>query len=333
MQERHEQTTPGAAGTGRRTACPDGCAAMPRAGSRAGRARGPDRPSRPIAPGVLCISLVAAALAAASAPAVGQHVDERAAGAAMDADAAAGDTATLRVMVLGTYHFANPGQDVINTEADDVLAPDRQAQIRAVVDSLVRFRPTKVAVEWPYENAARFDSIYRAYRDGRHALTRNERQQLGMRLAGRMDHEHIYAIDSDGEFPFREVMAYAEAHQPGFVEYFERLRDRLETRSDSMQANATVGEILRARNTPSDVAFTYEPYMRMTEVGGDSVYVGVRPVAAYYERNLKIFANLLRIAEPGDRIIVIFGSGHSPFLRQFVDGHPRMELIEPLDFL
>ena len=31
----------------------------------------------------------------------------------------------VEVMVLGTYHMGNPGADMVNMEADDVLAPAR----------------------------------------------------------------------------------------------------------------------------------------------------------------------------------------------------------------
>ena len=53
----------------------------------------------------------------------------------------------------------------------------------------------------------------------------------------------------------------------------------------------------------------------------------------WHKRNIRIFANLARIAEPGDRIIVIFGSGHSPLLRYFVESHAQMKLVEPNDYL
>ncbi|CAN5736878.1 hypothetical protein BH23GEM8_BH23GEM8_22260 [soil metagenome] len=43
------------------------------------------------------------------------------------------------VLVLGTFHFANPGLDVIQTEVADVLSASRQAEIRAVVAALARF--------------------------------------------------------------------------------------------------------------------------------------------------------------------------------------------------
>ena len=35
------------------------------------------------------------------------------------------------VLVLGVYHMSNPGRDVFNTEADDVLSPKRQAAAAA----------------------------------------------------------------------------------------------------------------------------------------------------------------------------------------------------------
>lgn len=50
------------------------------------------------------------------------------------------------VLVLGTYHFANPGLDVVKVEVADVLSATRQAEIQAVVDALARFRDRKSVV-------------------------------------------------------------------------------------------------------------------------------------------------------------------------------------------
>ena len=53
----------------------------------------------------------------------------------------------VEVMILGTYHFNNPGQDLHNARIDSVLTPDKQAQLESVAESLARFQPTAVAVE------------------------------------------------------------------------------------------------------------------------------------------------------------------------------------------
>ena len=33
------------------------------------------------------------------------------------------------VLVLGVYHMSNPGRDIFNVQADDVLVPKRQREI------------------------------------------------------------------------------------------------------------------------------------------------------------------------------------------------------------
>ncbi len=55
-------------------------------------------------------------------------------------------------MILGMYHMSNPGLDVNNIKADDVLAPKRQAEIADFVAQIKRFKPTKIAIEVPAEN-------------------------------------------------------------------------------------------------------------------------------------------------------------------------------------
>src|SRR5512132_3843740 len=49
------------------------------------------------------------------------------------------------ILVLGTYHMGNPGRDVFNMQADDVLAPKRQQEMAQVIEVLKKFRPTKIA--------------------------------------------------------------------------------------------------------------------------------------------------------------------------------------------
>jgi hypothetical protein len=43
--------------------------------------------------------------------------------------------------------MANPGRDIFNMQADDVLSPKRQQEIAQIVEVLKKFQPTKIAVE------------------------------------------------------------------------------------------------------------------------------------------------------------------------------------------
>ncbi|NBB94095.1 MAG: hypothetical protein GVY32_13100, partial [Gammaproteobacteria bacterium] len=55
--------------------------------------------------------------------------------------------------------------------------------------------------------------------------------------------------------------------------------------------------------------------------------------ARYYERNARIFTKLTQVIEPGDRVLVVYGGGHSYWLRHFVSETPGFELVEANDYL
>lgn len=58
--------------------------------------------------------------------------------------------------------------------------------------------------------------------------------------------------------------------------------------------------------------------MVMIRVANHTNRIGLEWVSGWYVRNLTIYANLLQWTESGDRWLVIYGDGHSPMLRQFL---------------
>src|SRR3954463_3764792 len=113
------------------------------------------------------------------------------------------------VLVLGTYHMGNPGHDIFNMKADDVLAPKRQAEIAELIDVLKKFHPTKIAIE----SDAYSDKIPKRYADylaGKYELTANETDQIGFRGAKELGHKTVYPVDVDGDFPYQRLVNYAK---------------------------------------------------------------------------------------------------------------------------
>src|SRR5439155_12148790 len=141
--------------------------------------------------------------------------------------------ARAEVLVLGVYHMANPGHDIFNMQADDVLAPKRQAEIAQVIAALKKFNPTKIALEAD-SFSDRIPKRYAEYVAGKYELTRNEIDQIGLRLARELDHKTVYAVDVDGEFPFQRIIDYAKAS--------DRSKEL-----DAMMAE--IGGMVRAENT------------------------------------------------------------------------------------
>ena len=238
-----------------------------------------------------------------------------------------------QVLLLGTYHFDNPGLDVVKTEVADVLTPGKQAEIKQVVEAIARFRPTRIAIEVRADRAARVDSQYAAYRAGRHTLSRSEVQQLGFRLAERFDHPRLYAVDHGGDFPFGAVMQYAQGHDPAFVQRVQQTTAEMTAESNRNQQQKTIGEILRLENDPARIRKGHAMYTEIARVGAGDTYVGADLLAKWYERNIRIFSDVQGIARPGDRILMIFGAGHAAILRELIASDPRLELIEATEYL
>lgn len=238
-----------------------------------------------------------------------------------------------QLMILGTYHFANPGLDVVRNEIADVLSPAKQEEIARIVDALARFRPTIVAVEQQPSDAAHFDSLYAAYRAGRHQLSRNETEQIGFRLAERQGLDRVVAIDHGGEFPFGELMAYAGANAPTVVAWIQEVLGAVQEDIARQQRDLTIPEILREYNDPARIALGHGIYVRLNEIGAGDGYVGADLLSAWYDRNIRIFANLQRLAGPNDRVLVIIGGGHVGILRELARHDPEIRLVEPNDYL
>lgn len=241
--------------------------------------------------------------------------------------------AKTQVLVLATYHFHNPGADVAQFTVADHLSEPRQREIAAVVDALARFRPTKILLEWTPGTADSVAATYARYRAGSFALTANEVHQIGFRLAARLGHEALYPVDHRRGLPIDSMMAYAREHDPAFLERFGALIHEVEGIMARWQRENTVGEILRAMNSPEMLEKALQPYLEFTAVGAGDNYIGARVASAWYDRNLHIFANMLRVARPGDRVLLVIGQGHAPLIDHFVRMHPEMEIVDPLAYL
>ena len=53
----------------------------------------------------------------------------------------------VEILLLGTFHFDNPGLDVAQFKNANILSPERQAEIRTVVEKLKKFNPDKLFIE------------------------------------------------------------------------------------------------------------------------------------------------------------------------------------------
>jgi hypothetical protein len=245
----------------------------------------------------------------------------------------------IQVMVVGTYHFGNPGRDVHNVKADSVLTPERQAELDGISAALAEFKPTKIMVEVESDAPDLAVERYRKFSLDSLKSNPNETEQIGFRLAKRMGHSTVYGIDEQpkqGEpdyFPYRALEAAAAANRQTAA---------------LTESNAPVGkwtEDFSARQKSSTLASLLAEVNRDDHLGGMALYYAMLPIgdnhtqagadlnAMWYLRNAKIFAKLMHAARPGDRVLVVYGSGHNYWLRHFARETPGYQSIDPIPYL
>jgi hypothetical protein len=236
------------------------------------------------------------------------------------------------ILVLGTYHMANPGHDIHNMQADDVSSPKRQQEIAQVIEVLKRFHPTKIAVEAEI-GSQRAAQEYSDYLAGKYTLSRNETNQVGYRLAKELGHHAVYGVDVDGDFPWQRLVNYAKANNRA-----ERLDavssiwgTTVKDQGDFLQSH-TVLETLQYMNSDARVTRDVAAYFACVPFGDPYDYAGPDLLAAWYQRNIRIYANIVKLIEsPNDKILVIYGAGHLGWLQQDIANDATVRLRKLAD--
>ena len=262
------------------------------------------------------------------------------AGTAIAKQGEAAKPTPVQVMVLGVYHLDNPGLDLRNIAADDPTSPRRQRELEALADALVRFRPTKVMVEVQASGPEFEDKGYRKFAPGDLAKDRNEVVQIGYRLAHRAGLSSVQGIDEQpgaGEpdyFPFDKVQSWAKANgKDAQLGAMFALVEQEQKDFERLQPASSIPTLLLRHNGPRVDAMNNTLYNGLLWMGDGESQPGAELNAYWFMRNAKIFGKLMLASKPGDRVLVIYGSGHRQWLRHLAQTTPGFVDVDIAPYL
>ncbi|HUP45579.1 MAG TPA: DUF5694 domain-containing protein [Thermoanaerobaculia bacterium] len=262
--------------------------------------------------------------------------------------ASAGSEARARILMLGVFHFSNPGLDAYKPKHTfDTTSPQRQREIAEITELMAAFRPTKIAVEFRPQRQDEIDELYRKYLRGEYELGTNEVYQLGFRLAAKLGHDRVHLIDAPARHLFTqkeyeeklgslEARAATSAAADGWDDRYQQLY----AHDDERKTTRPLREHLLYINSPERIRRGHGHYLVGSFKRGEGFteandgYFGPDSATGWYNRNLRIFRNLQALTEsPEERILLIIGSGHLPILRFLVQSSPEHELVEVDEYL
>jgi hypothetical protein len=240
-----------------------------------------------------------------------------------------------KIMVLGSYHMANPGADAFNMQADDVLSAHRQKEMESLVSMLSKFKPTKILLEVNSTADSAYNVLYTKFVQGTHTLSKSEAQQIGFRLAKNAKHSKIYCVDVTGKFELEPVMAFGM--QQGMGNFIQSMMGKMQSQMQdetNLLQKSTLQQYFAHLNESHNQDSSLAQYMELSKINNGKSYPGAELIADVFERNIKIMANIIKTVDcKDDRILVIYGNGHAPFFKSLLIGSELLEWVPSIDYL
>ncbi|GAA4300061.1 DUF5694 domain-containing protein [Nibribacter koreensis] len=255
----------------------------------------------------------------------------------------------VQVMMLGSTHF---GQENFykNSPKADLFSQERQQEVAAINKLLLKFKPDMIMIENTPEEQSVVDSLYSLFRQDKIELKdighgRAERYQFGYNLAKQLQHERLYGVDHY-ESVSNRILASGDN-----IEQYTKALTAFSTIGREADAGfkagtVTLQEYLSFLNSPQVLNSTYElfyvtparvrnsgftnaPAMYQDSVHVSKAYIGAEFISLFYERELKIYSNIVttQMAHKGRRLLVIMGQRHAAALSKIIANDPAFQII------
>lgn len=245
----------------------------------------------------------------------------------------------IMILLIGTWHFdVNSTNDATRSNLTDLTSHKRQRQIDSVAQKLATFQPNKFFVKNVPSRQAYWDSLYQLLRTRKLSDTAQKIEifQLGLktaRLTGLK--QGVICVDVRQNIRMDKYEAFNEKHEKdpdstqnkvfsiNFCQPVPSFKQLAATKSIS-------GILLAIKSRDALLNNNYDYSHWLLAANKDDDYAGVDGTISWYERNLKIFVNVMRHVdlEKDQRYILLYGSAHIPQLKHFFSNHPLFEVVD-----
>ena len=237
-----------------------------------------------------------------------------------------------KILLIGTIHFENPHTDNYELKTDNFLEPKRQNELEQLTETLLKTKADKVMIERKLADQVKTDSLYQLYLHNKYNLSVSEREQIGFRLAKKLNLKTVNCIDANYKMTHDSIMVATakENNQLYLLEQLGTDAKGLLSEFENQLKNNTLTETLKFINQPKYLQKNLSLYLKyMAKIGAGKNFAGAEAVSDWYLRNLAIYANILNQVEPTDKyVILIFGQGHIPILKHLLQNNDDFEIIE-----
>lgn len=243
-----------------------------------------------------------------------------------------GQTHKTKILLIGTIHFETPHTDQFELKVDNFFSAKRQSELEDFTDVLSQTKATKVMIERPIGNQHTTDSLYDLYLKGLYKLTISEREQIGFRVAKKLKLTQVNCIDKFYGMSHDSLMvATAKANnQLSLLKDLSTEAHAMLSDYDDKLKKGTLTDVIKYINKPEQLKKNLSLYLKcLAKIGAGKNFAGAEAVSDWYLRNLAIYSNVINQVAPSDKyVVLIFGQGHIPILKHFLENNDDFEVVE-----
>jgi hypothetical protein len=243
--------------------------------------------------------------------------------------ASATESPNAQVLLMGTFHFANPGLDAVKTETVDVMTAANQNYLIALAERIAATKPTKVLLEYDPKEEDKINKQYRDYITDNFELPVNEIYQLGFRVARMAGLNSVHSFDERSvNWQAEKLFTYMGEQAPEEKQKFEARIAEITEKLNHVHATLSLQQQLRYFNGPELDKANMAMYLATNHIDAGSSFVGADASASWWHRNFRMYAMIQHHAAPGERVFVLGGQGHTAILKQLLELDPNRDSLD-----
>ncbi|MDP5201040.1 DUF5694 domain-containing protein [Flavobacterium sp. DG2-3] len=244
---------------------------------------------------------------------------------------ASSQTKKKQILLVGTFHYANPGLDVAQINSFNIMSEESQKELETMSDKIKKFGPDKIFVEWEFKKQADLDKFYNKNTDSLLKTNKSEITQLALRTAKKLNHKKLYGMNLYTPFRYDSLMiAMEKANQKDLIKRNDESTKNFEKQHNEKIKKSTLQEMMLYYNTKEAENENLQWYLEVANrAGNPDDFSGPSLVSNWYKRNLYMYSLIQKLTESTDtKIMVLVGAGHASIIREFIMHDPTFEIVE-----
>ncbi|MFI2741274.1 DUF5694 domain-containing protein [Zhouia sp. PK063] len=257
------------------------------------------------------------------------------------------------ILLVGFDHLSQMDN---GTPSSNIFTSKKQKEINQITQKLKAFSPDMIMVEKEPKEQSQLDSLFRSYKNNELQLSdieygTSETYQVGFRLAKLLNLKTVYGIDHY-ESTSQSLLNSGEnieLFKNGLMELINTARP---LKKSVQQDSLSIYDYIKTINQDKFIKLSHRLIFNLpayvingefSENGTNTVdigeidkkYIGAEYITLFYNRNLKIYSNILntQLKHNSNKILLIMGQLHIGVLKDLLEDNPNYKIIDASTYL